>query len=127
MAIYSDINIISPTTEPLLYDFQAVYQALITLFNTRPGEVLFNPEYGLDLSENLFDIITDLSAGVVYHQIYNAVTRFEPRVQIDNANSHVIPYPNDNMYKVDLQFSIVGLDNGQNFQLIGNFNSSNVS
>lgn len=119
--LYSDLNTISPTDSPLLFDFEAVYQALIILFNTRPGEILFNPEYGIDLEENLFELIDDSSASSLYHQVFIAVSRFEPRVIIDNANSDLIAVPDKNRFELTLQFKIQGLDSTQNFEIFGTF------
>ena len=123
MPLYSDINIVNPTEQPMVEDFQSVYQSLIVLFNTRPGEILFNPEYGIDIEENLFEIIDDLSAALLYNQVFIAIQKFEPRVIVDNANSSVISNPDENVFELILQFTIQGLDSTQNFQIIGNFGS----
>lgn len=121
MPLYSDINAISPTKHPLVTDFQSVYQALITLFNTRPGEILFFPEYGVDLEDNLFELIDDISASLIYNQVIIAVKTFEPRVTVDNSRSTLTAIPEENKFELVLQFNIIGLESTQNFQLIGNF------
>lgn len=121
MAIYSDLNSINPTQKPLVEDFQSVYQALIILFNTRPGEILFDPEYGIDLEEELFELMDESSADEVYNRIFNAVERYEPRAIIDNSTSKVVAVPDENRFELTLQFGIEGLSSTQKFELIGSF------
>lgn len=123
MPLYSDINAITPTVKPLLEDFQAVYQALIILFNTRPGEILFFPEYGIDLEEELFELIDNTTASLIYNKVFIAVQTFEPRVLIDNSNSSITAIPEKNRFDLVLQFSINGLESTQNFEVIGVFNA----
>jgi len=122
MSLYSDINSINPTSKPLLEDFQSIYQALITLFNTRPGEILFNPEYGVDIEDSLFEIIDNVSASNLYNQLIIVIEIFEPRVIIDNSNSRIIAYPDKNRFELNLQYTIQGLNSTQNFELVGSFN-----
>ena len=127
MSLYSDVNALKPTEKPQLTDFEAVNMALITLFNTRPGEVAFNPEFGIDLEEELFELIDEISAAAIYSKVFVAINRFEPRVIIDNANSSLTPFPDENKYELTLVFSIQGMDETQKFELIGNFSGTKIA
>lgn len=118
--VYSDLNSISPTIRPMLVDVQSVYQALFTLFNTRPGENPFNPEFGFELEDELFELIDDLGALAVIARVVQTVKRWEPRALVDNSRTQVIPFPDENRYELDLVFELQGVS-GQQFSFTGSF------
>ena len=120
MAIYSDLNSINPTQSPLITEVEDVYQSLMNILNTIPGDRLFNPDFGFDLEPELFELINDLTAFSVYSTVFDAVTRWESRVSVDNARSKVIPVPEKRMYELELYFNIRGISD-QTFSFIGSF------
>lgn len=120
MAIYRDLNCFTPTTRPMLLDVECIYQALFNIFNTRPGEVPFSPEFGVDLEDELFEIIDDVTAFAVYGKVIRAVQRWERRASLDTALSTVVPFPDDNKYEITLYFRVNGLSN-QVFEYRGSF------
>lgn len=121
--VYSDVNSLTPTLRPLLTDTESVYQALFNLFNTKPGDRLFQPEYGFDLENELFELIDDLGALEVLRQVFDVVQRWEPRVLIDAARSKVTPLEDQNKYELYLSFAIQGVE-GQTYSFTGSFTSS---
>ena len=82
------------------YDESAIKNSLRNLFNTRPGQRILFPEYGLDLNHILFEPITDFNARLLGETIVTAVKLYEPRVRVLNCN--VNTYPNDLSYEVTL-------------------------
>ena len=50
MAFYSDLNYLKPSKGPLLEDIDCIYQAIYSIFGTKPGQRLFRPEWGGSLS-----------------------------------------------------------------------------
>ena len=118
--LYSDLNSINPTAQPLLYDVQDINQALFNLFNTSPGERPFLPTYGIDLDDELFELITEDTAAEIYRLVVGAVARWETRVVIDNSRTEVIAKPTENAYELQLFFSIPSM-NGQQFVFTGTF------
>jgi len=121
MSLYSDINSISPTEKPKSLDVESVYQALYTLLNTRKGENLFNPEYGLDLEDYLFELMDDVSSLDLLNTLTQTIEQFEPRVKVDFAQTTVTPDPDNYTFELNLVFSIVGIEDEQNFTLVGVF------
>lgn len=114
MALYVDINQTNPETRPLLTDVQAIFQALENIFSTITGERFFNPEFGIDLEENLFDVMDELTELEVFRKIVEAVQKFESRVIVDTATTTVISDPENNKYDIDVVFEIIGFE-GQKF------------
>jgi len=60
----------------------AIRQSLLMLISTSPGERVMRPEYGCNLRRVLFNPNDDTTAGLALHYVRQAVTRWEPRVQL---------------------------------------------
>ncbi len=108
--VYSDVNSFAPTVKPLVEDVQSVYQSLFNILNTRKGEKPFFPNFGIDLDEELFEVIDDVSAVEVLRQVIDGIETNDPRVIIDISNTKVEPYPDDNKYELYLVFSLQGIE-----------------
>lgn len=98
---------------------QSVFEALHNLVSTRPGERLFNPEFGTALDTIIFEIIDDITSFEIYRLLIDAIERFEPRVTLDYGRSQVIPVPDEHLYDLLLVFSIRGFDEKQKFEFSG--------
>lgn len=122
MAVYSDLNSINPTTTqaPRLFDEDAVYQQLYNLFGTVPGEVLFVPEFGIDLEAELFELITSLSEARVFNRVVGAVELWVPQCQVNTRQTQIVGVPDENAYDMDLWFGLPGAT-GQLFLFQGRF------
>ena len=82
-----------------LRDSHDIRQSLTNLFNTKPGDRLTNPYFGLNLSTFLFDPITKITADLIGRSIIDGVGQFEPRV--DLAQLDVVGRPDLNQYKIN--------------------------
>jgi phage baseplate assembly protein W len=60
----------------------AIHQSLLLLLSTRPGERVMRPTYGCDLNRLIFSPNDDTTAGLAMHLVRQAVTRWEPRVEV---------------------------------------------
>lgn len=110
--VYSDVNYteITPGTPPLITNKDAIFYSLHNLFTTVVGERLNEVTYGVDLPKYLFEQIDTKTANELRYSFINAVRRWEPRVEIDLAKTTVTPLPDDNSYKLNLVFNLVGLN-----------------
>src|SRR5512139_567423 len=61
---------------------ESVRQAILLLLSTMPGERVMRPEYGCDLEKLVFAPNDDTTAGLAMHYVRQAVTRWEPRVEV---------------------------------------------
>jgi phage baseplate assembly protein W len=121
VAYFRDINFFSPTTKPEVVDAEAIRQELAMLFNTRPTERLFDPEYGIALDAYLFDLITQESADDLYFEIVAKVEKYVQSVVIDSRVSEVVPDPDNNTYTVNLYFNITGASDDGTYQMTKSF------
>ena len=86
---------------------RAVKNSLLGIITTRRGSRPFDPDFGCDLSDQLFENLNPLVADTIERNIISAVRTHEPRIlqlQVD-----VIPVYDDNAIIVEVRFTI--LDN----------------
>lgn len=116
-SFYRDVNSTTPTDRPDVTDVKSVSQSILNLLKTRKGEIPFNPAFGLDLEENLFDLMDDNTELIVLTSIFDAVERFEPRADIDTGASTVELDIENNKIDVTLYFNIKGFADDQTFSV----------
>lgn len=88
------------------YDERAIVNSLKNLFNTRPGQRILFPEYGLDLHKFLFEAITDSNARLLGERITNAIKRYEPRVILRQCNVNTSPETHEYDITLILEFPV---------------------
>jgi phage baseplate assembly protein W len=76
-----------PHTSPsggiaMLSGDDAIRQAIVMLLATRPGERVMRPTYGCPLDRLVFAANDATTAGLAIHYVSQAITRFEPRIDI---------------------------------------------
>lgn len=116
--IYQDFNVMSMET---LYtnnigarkiksdlnvslDIAAVKNSVSNILSTKKGEKLLNPEFGLRIQDYLFEQVSDAVASAISNEILNAISLFEPRVQI--VELQVIPNPDLYQYVINLALRV---------------------
>ena len=104
---YSDINYLSLKTNSasILEDEADVYQAIYTLFATKRGTRVFRPNYGANLSKYLFDPCDEITASNILYDVKSALKE-EPRIELDTAETRVIPDPVNRKFLIYLSFTI---------------------
>lgn len=60
----------------------SVRQAILLLLSTSPGERVMRPDYGCSLQHLVFAPNDDTTAGLAIHYVRQALTRWEPRIEI---------------------------------------------
>lgn len=92
---------------PVVYDVEAINEAIDNLITTQVGERVFNRKLGSRLAQILFEPMTDSIVQDTIMQIHQVMIKFEPRIKI-NLNSSSIKTDVDN-HQVDvfLQYTIV--------------------
>lgn len=84
---------------------RSIKNSLLGIITTRKGSRPFDPEFGCDLSDQLFENMTPLTADTVERNIESAVRNYEPR--IDNLAVNVIPVYDDYTLIVEIRFSVI--------------------
>jgi phage baseplate assembly protein W len=89
-------------------DEGAVVNSLSNLFNTVPGQKILNPAFGINLTQWLFEPVNEFTAREIGEAIQNGITRFEPRVRLNQVS--VISDPENNQYIIKLAILIPSLN-----------------
>ncbi|MFP9166895.1 GPW/gp25 family protein, partial [Enterococcus faecalis] len=84
---------------------RSIKNSLLGIITTRKGSRPFDPEFGCDLSDQLFENMTPLTADTVERNIESAVRNYEPR--IDKLAVNVIPVYDDYTLIVEIRFSVI--------------------
>ena len=84
---------------------RSIKNSLLGIITTRKGSRPFDPEFGCDLSDQLFENMTPLTADTVERNIESAVRNYEPR--IDKLSVNVIPVYDDYTLIVEIRFSVI--------------------
>jgi phage baseplate assembly protein W len=100
---YSDLDTAlyrHPTTDDvvLLYDFDAIKNAVLNILKFNRGEKLFNRNFGAHLRELLFEPLTPALALLVKQKIKEAIYKYEPRVIPED----VTITPNETMNEITI-------------------------
>lgn len=99
----------NPVDFRLSYDENAIFNSIRNIFNTKKGQKILNPTFGLDLEMFLFDNISRENADIIGKTIYEELPIYESRITVDSVN--VIAKPDDNEYEVSITIIIPSLDN----------------
>jgi hypothetical protein len=93
----------------LSYDVLAIYNSIKNIFNTKKGQKILTPNFGLDLEQYLFDNITKDNAKQIGKTILEELPFYEPRITVENVS--VIARPDANEYKINISIIIPSLNN----------------
>ena len=92
----------------LIYNEESILVSLKNIFKTYKGSRLLNPDMEFDLSQYLFEPLTQAKAFFLGYELMSLIPRYEPRVEIDSIN--VVAHPMDDCYSIDLNISIPEFD-----------------
>lgn len=91
-----------------LFDEEAIKNAVSNAFLTAPGDKILNPTWGLDIRQFLFEPIDRFTTDLIETKIRDVLPVMEPRIEVRNVV--VTPFPDDNLYTVDLQINVPSLN-----------------
>lgn len=91
---------------PILKNERSISRSVKNIVQTIPGEKYFEPIFGSDVRNQLFEMVDFGNASIIEGQITQALENFEPR--IDNIEVEVDPRPDRNEFEVTVIYDIVG-------------------
>ena len=80
----------------------AIRQSILNLILTEKDERVFQPNLFCGIKEDLFDLITPISAENIREKIVNVLRRYEPRIEELTVN--VRANPDQNGYDVKISY-----------------------
>lgn len=86
----------------------AIARSIRNIVFTRPGEKIFNPSFGTDITGLLFENMDATTASAIEDQIRYSIGKFENRVSLTKVE--VTPNYDANEFDVVIYYDIIGLD-----------------
>tara|TARA_B100000287_G_scaffold421034_1_gene461195 strand:- start:66 stop:467 length:402 start_codon:yes stop_codon:yes gene_type:complete len=86
----------------------AIARSVRNIILTNPGEKIFDPNFGSNVNNILFETVDDITAVSIQDEIENSLKNYEPRVEI--LNVLVDPDYDNNQFDVTISYKIVGVD-----------------
>ena len=86
----------------------AVARSIRNIVFTIPGEKPFEPYFGSNISQSLFEIIDNISAESIRSEIELSITKYEPRVDLKEVITK--PDYDNNGFYVTIIYKIIGID-----------------
>tara|TARA_B100000902_G_scaffold320880_1_gene313644 strand:+ start:352 stop:753 length:402 start_codon:yes stop_codon:yes gene_type:complete len=110
---FKDISMsfqINPLSNDLiaLKNANAIARSVRNIIFTLPGEKMFNPEFGTNITNSLFELLDSTSASVIQDQIKYSLETYEPRINI--LDIIVTPNFSNVSYDVEITYNIIGED-----------------
>ena len=100
----------NPLTQDLiaLKNENAIARSIKNIVFTSPGEKFFEPDFGPDVADSLFETMDDLTGSFVEDQIRESIDEFEPRVKLIDVIAS--PGFDNNAFDVTIKYEVVGAD-----------------
>jgi len=92
-------------------DQDHIHESIRQILGTRRGERFLLPEFGSRLHELLFEGNDAILHGLVRHEVRDALTRWEPRIVIEEVRVS----SDDHAVLVNVQYRLIGSQVEQNF------------
>ena len=100
----------NPLTDDLigLKNESAIARSIRNLVFTQKGEKFFDPDFGSEVSDSLFENIDEVTAITIQDDIEYMINTHEPRVDVINVD--IIPNYDNNQMDAVIVYSIKGSD-----------------
>ena len=105
------------------YDEYAIRNSLTNILNTRAGQRFLIPTFGCNLLRYVGMPVTTSTGNMIGTEIDNAITKWEPRVTVDQII--IESKPDENEYDVTVYITIPALKK-TGIQLIGIYTSQGI-
>ena len=91
-----------------LKNANAIARSVRNIILTSPGEKVFNPDFGSNVSKLLFENLDEVTALAIRDEIETAINNYEPRVSLIDVE--VTPDFDGNSLDAKIKYRIVGAD-----------------
>lgn len=108
-SFFYDLNSTNPKQKPQVTDVAAIAQMIEDFIGTRKGQRFFDPNYGVSLSDSLFDLIDTQNALIVFSQLTTQVEENIPVVKVNPLESSIVPNTDNYSYSVVVAYNIDGI------------------
>jgi phage baseplate assembly protein W len=107
------------------FDETAIKNSIYNILYTKPGQKVLDPGFGTEIHKFLFEPVSEIRGDALGHYILNNLSKFEPRINIEEVIVNV--EADDNLYKITVLYNIPSLNKSgtTDFTLKSNFGNRN--
>jgi len=89
----------------MVHEEDDIYQAILNILQTAPGERVMRPEYGCGIHDLIFAPINARTFGQIIRRVHEGLGRWEPRAEVVDVNVQVDP-DNDSRLLIHIRYRI---------------------
>ena len=89
----------------LVHEEDDIYEAILNILQTAPGERVMRPEYGCGIHDFVFAPMDAWTMGEIMRHVQQALGRWEPRIEVPDVDVSVDP-DNDARLLVTIKYTI---------------------
>jgi len=82
-----------------------IHESLVILFGTVAGERMFEPKYGLDMHEMMFEPMSTTMRTLLLDRVRTAILIYEPRIKVITLSVDS-PDPNTGQLNIQLDYEV---------------------
>ena len=86
----------------------AIARSVRNIIFAVPGEKMFNPDFGTNITDSLFELLDEISGTVIKDRITYSLETYEQRISLIDVI--VVPDFDNNGYDVEISYRIIGAD-----------------
>lgn len=102
----------------LIYNEESIIASLKNIFRTYSGSRLLNPEMDFDLSQYLFEPLTQTKAFFLGYDLMQMIPKYEPRIRVSSIN--VVVHTEEDCYEIGMVIEIPHLSKSFDMKCIFN-------
>ena len=106
-------------------NLEVIMQSIYVILNTPKGSRIWQPEFGCNVMSYVWDLLDDKTVDTMRIEIENALSRWEPRINVTNVDVSISPYTQGTV-NVTIDFSYDGKDYSKSMSL-SQTNMSDIS
>ena len=92
----------------VIKNVNAITRSIRNIVLTTPGEKFFDPDFGSNVSNLLFENVDDITASQIQEEIEFSINNYEPRVRLTNVE---VIADNDNAsFDTIITYEVIGAD-----------------
>ena len=101
----------------VMRNFDAIENSLRNIFETLQGQRRMLPDFAVGMAKLLFEPVDAYTAGIIAELIYDAIEKWESRIQIEGLD--ILADSENNRYTITLNYRILEDQSGESSREFG--------
>ena len=85
-------------------DIKLIEGNIIQILGTRKGERVMLPLFGSNILDFIHEPLDHITCALLRRELIDAISTWEPRISLDNANTTITPFPDEFRVMASLRY-----------------------